>query len=63
VTADELLKDMNARIDRGVAELLAMANDLDATGTGSLNDSLRLRAKATGMLVVKDWLRSYWGAA
>jgi hypothetical protein len=59
VNIDELLDDLEERLDRGITELESMACDMDARRIGSLNETLRLRSKATGLHIVKDWLRSY----
>jgi hypothetical protein len=59
---DELLDDLAGRIDNGITTLESMACDVDANRhSHTLNESLRLRSKAEGLHLVKDWLRSYRG--
>jgi len=57
MTGEELLIDLEERIDRGIlalhAERLAKGEYPGTVEWG------RLTAKMDGMLVVKDWLRSY----
>lgn len=54
MTSDELLDDLGERIDRGVEQLRRMAS-----ATHDFTERGRLDTKASGMLVVRDWLRSY----
>ena len=54
MTAEEIIADLNERIDKGVVALT-----LAAAGSSHPFDKNRLYGKAEGLLVVKDWLRSY----
>jgi len=54
VTAEEIIADLNERIDKGVIALR-----VEAAAQGHAFDANRLYGKAEGLLVVKDWLRSY----
>lgn len=51
-TAEQLLYDLNDRIDRGVKELHRMR-------WMPLAEDRRLAGKIEGLRLVKDWLRSY----
>ena len=55
MTSDEILADLNDRLDRAMLELRKMAYSEDV----NRNESIRLAAKANGLALVKDWLRSY----
>jgi hypothetical protein len=50
----EVINDLNERIDRGLKEL-------DVLGEASRSDTglIRITGKIEGLLLVKDWLRSY----
>jgi|GEM_PF-5021095 len=52
MTHDEIMADINDRIDRGIIAL---------GGRSGRGDSLRDRGKVDGLKLVKDWLRSYEG--
>lgn len=52
-TAEELLFDLDERIDRAV-DLLRFENRF-----GQVGDEMRRNGKIEGLLVVKDWLRGY----
>ena len=54
MTTEELLLDLNERIDKGVIALRA-----GVTTNSNAVDIVRVYGKAEGLLVVKDWLRSY----
>lgn len=54
MTTAEMLADLSDRIDRAVAELVVLRREVD-----DRPDRSRLSGKIDGLLVVKDWLRSY----
>ena len=61
MTGDEILDDLDDRISRGVAVLSDLVDHAAAE-----SDERALEyymAKRAGLQVVKDWLRSYRGAA
>lgn len=53
MTGDEIITDLRDRIDRAVTMLE------EAEQTAGERETIRLVAKANGLLVVKDWLRGY----
>ena len=55
MTGDEILADLNDRIDRAVSALSEMREAEDINH----NENLRLFHKIDGLLTVMDWLRSY----
>ncbi len=55
MTGDEILSDLGERIDRASLELKKMAYSASTTAS----ESQRLAAKASGLDLIKDWLRSY----
>lgn len=57
MTSEELLEDIRYRIDCG-AEVLREQSDIQLR-SGDVEECRRLLAKREGLLVVKDWLRSY----
>ena len=54
MTTEELIADLDKRIAIGVVNLT-----LAAANSSHPFDKNRLYGKAEGLLVVKDWLRSY----
>ena len=60
MTSGELIADLTARLDRGIAGMEWMALDAEKhPGRYIKDDALRLRSKAQGLRIAKDWLRSY----
>lgn len=57
MTKAELLADLDERIQTAVGELEIMAASADRLHKE--HEHVRLLAKASGMSVVRDWLRSY----
>ncbi len=53
MTKDELIVELTGRIDQGITHLQALQND------GTAHEFSRLQGKIQGLLLVKDWLRSY----
>ena len=54
MTAEEIIADLNERIDKGVLALRA-----EVSIKSNPVDIVRVYGKAEGLLVVKDWLRGY----
>jgi hypothetical protein len=57
----DVIADLDSRIDRAAATLADQA--AQAGRSGRPEEQWRLSAKRTGLLVVKDWLRSYGDTA
>lgn len=53
-TADQLLYDLNDRINRGVNELMELRADSRIP-----QERARLLGKVQGLMLVRDWLRAY----
>ena len=54
MTSDEVIADLNERIDKGVTYLKVKRQDPD-----EVIRKAELSGKIRGLLLVKDWLRSY----
>lgn len=54
MTSDEVIADLNERIDNGLEILLQLQR-----ATSDFTEKNRIDAKASGLRIVKDWLRSY----
>ena len=54
MTTDDLLADIRLRLNRGIRHLENLGHQ-----TTSDTEKARLTAKASGLQVVQDWLRSY----
>lgn len=54
MTGDEILRDLNERIDHRVVTLGRLMDAADGQGLRSRRDG-----KRAGLLLVKEWLRAY----